>query len=87
MTTNALVYVFKEAVLATTSESNLEHNKFVGQISTILRVLTSKDGDFLSQFDNIIEEVSADNIKSTSLTKLLVNNHADANKGKNKCQF
>ena len=48
-----LAYVFQEAVLATTSGSNLEHNKNVEQISTIMRVLTSKDGDLLSQFDSI----------------------------------
>ena len=46
LTNNGLAYVFHEAVLATTSGSNLEHNKFVSQISTIMRVLTSKDGDF-----------------------------------------
>ena len=41
LTNNGLAYVFQEAVLATTSGSNLEHNKFVGQISTMMRVLTS----------------------------------------------
>ena len=50
-----LAYVIQEAVLATTSRSNLEHNKFLGQISTIMRVLTSKDEDLLSQFYNINE--------------------------------
>ena len=43
LSNKGLAYVFQEAVLATTSGSNLEHNKNVGQISTIMRVLTSKD--------------------------------------------
>ena len=36
LTNNGLAYAFQEAVLATTSGSNLEQNKFVGQISTIM---------------------------------------------------
>ena len=66
---NGLAYAFQEAVLATTSGSNLEHNKFVGQISTIMRVLTCKDGDLLSQFDNINEGNTDDDFDSTSLKK------------------
>ena len=33
--------------LSTTSGGNLEHNYFVGQISTIMRAITTKDGDLL----------------------------------------
>ena len=62
-------HVFQEAVLATTSGSSLEHNKFVGQISILIRVLTSKDGDLLSQFDNIIEGNTDADFDSTSLKK------------------
>ena len=69
ITNNGLAYVFHEAVLATTSGSMLEHNKFVGQVSTIMRVLTSKDGDLLSQFDNINEGTTNDDFDSTSLKK------------------
>ena len=69
LTNNGLAYAFQEAVLATTSGSNLEHNKFVGQISTIMRVLTSKDGDLLSQFDNVNESNTDDDFDSTSLKK------------------
>ena len=53
LTNNAYAYCFKKARLSITSGSDLDYNKFVGQISTILRVLFSKDGDLLSQFDNI----------------------------------
>ena len=69
LTNNGLAYVFQEVVLSTTSGSNLEHNKFVGQISTIMRILTSKDGDLLSQFDNINEGYTDDGLDSTSLKK------------------
>ena len=69
ITNKGLAYVFEEAVWGTTSGSNLYYNKFEGQISTIMRVLTSKDGDLLSQFD-IINKCKTDNdFDSTSFKK------------------
>ena len=56
-----------------------------------MRVVSNKDGDFLSQFDNINEndipvlEQLKDlppEIRSTPHQKMLLNNHTDANKGK-----
>ena len=44
----ALAFCFKEAKLATTGGSDLKHNKYVGQDSTIMRLLTSEDGDLSS---------------------------------------
>ena len=35
---NAFAYTFKEALLATTGGSDLEHNNYVGQGSTIMRL-------------------------------------------------
>ena len=35
---NAFVYCFKESRLATTGGSDTEHNKYLGQVSTIMRV-------------------------------------------------
>ena len=55
MTNNAFAHVFEETRLSTTSGGDLEHNNFVGQTSTIMIALTSKDGDLLSQFVNINE--------------------------------
>ena len=69
LTNNAFAYCFKEARLSITSGSDLEHNKYVGQISTIMRVLTSKDSDLLSQFDNINEGNGNNDFNSTSLKK------------------
>ena len=56
-----------------------------------MRVLSNKDGDLSTQFDNINEndipilERLADlppQIKSTPHQKMLINNHIDANKSK-----
>ena len=54
LTNNGFAYAFQEARLST-STTNLEYNKYCGQISTIMRVISSRDGDLLSQFDNINE--------------------------------
>ena len=93
LTNNGFSYVFKEARLST-STNDLEHNKYVGQISTIMRLVSSRDGDLLSQFDNINEEIgvneaaTSDNIRSTSLNKMLIANHEnDPNRGKIKGQL
>ena len=79
--------MFQEARLST-STTDLEHNKKCGQISTVMRVISSRDGDLLSQFDNINEQVGADdattaeNIQSTSLNKMLITNHEAPNRGR-----
>ena len=52
---NGFAFCFKEARLGTTIGSDIEINKFCGQVSTIMRVISNKDGDLLSQFDNINE--------------------------------
>ena len=52
-----------------------------------MRSLSGKDGDLLSHFDIINEEIGADknatsdNIRSTPLDKMLINNHIEANRG------
>ena len=80
---NAFAYCFEKARLSTTGGSDKEHNKFVGQVSTIMRSLTSKDGDLSSHFDEIDE--SEAEIENTSVHDHLINNHdLAANKSKNK---
>ena len=88
---NAFTFCFQEARLSTTLGSDIEHNKFCGQVSTIMRVISNKDSDLSSQFDNITEndipviERLADlspQIKSTSHQKMVINNHTDPNRGK-----
>ena len=58
LTNNGFPYVFQEGRLST-STTDIEHNKYLGQISTIMRLVSSRDGDLLSQFDNINEEIGA----------------------------
>ena len=87
---NGYAFCFKEARLSTTIGSDIEHNKFCGQVSTIMKVLSNKDDD-LSQFGNINEndipllERLVDlplQIRDTPHQKMLIDNHLDANKGK-----
>ena len=57
--------------------------KKVSQISTIMRALTSKDGDSLSNFDKFVESESE--VENASIHHHLINNHNEtANKGKTK---
>ena len=88
---NGFAYFFKEARLSTTLGSDIEINKLCGQVSTIMRAISNKDGDLLSQFDKINEndipilEHLANlpvQIIDTPHQKMLINNHTDANKGK-----
>ena len=84
MNINAFSYIFEEAQLARTSGSDLEHSKYGGQLSTILTLITGKDADLLSCFD----ENNENEIDNTSLKQILSNNHEiDANKRKIKGQL
>ena len=94
---NGYAFCVKDARLSTTIGSDIEINKFCGQVSTNMRAISIKDGDLLSQFDNITEndipllERWADllpQIRSTPHQKMLIDNHTDADKSKNKgCLF
>ena len=82
---NAFSYCFKEANLATTGGMDIETNKYVGPVSTIMRMITSKDSDLSSYFDKNGESV-LDN--DNPLKKILINNHPqEVNKGKIKGQL
>ena len=93
---NGFAYCFKEAHLSTSPGSDIEINKFCGQVSTIMRAISSKDGDLVSQFDNINEnDIPVLNrladlpvqIRDTPHQKMLINNHTDAKRGKIKGYF
>ena len=82
---NTFAFCFKEASITTTGGMDIEVNKYVGPVSTIMRMLTSKDGDLSSYFDKNGESV-LDN--DNPLKKILINNHAvEANKGRIKGQL
>ena len=64
---------------------DIEVNKYVGPVSTIMRMLTSKDGELSSYFDKNGEPV-LDN--DNPLKQISINNHAvEANKGRIKVQL
>ena len=52
----------------------LEDIKYVGQMSTIMRLITSKDSDLPSCFDNNGEKALNDN---NPLKQIKLNNHAE----------
>ena len=82
---NAFAYCFTQATLSSTGGMDLEDIKYVGQVSTMMRLLTSKDSDLSSYFDKGGESV-LDN--DNPLKKILINNHAEEiNKGKIKGQL
>ena len=41
--------------MSTTIRSDIKINNSSGQVSTIMKVITNKDGDLISQFDNVNE--------------------------------
>ena len=54
---DAFAFCFKEARLSTTIGSDFEHNKFCGQVSTIMKVISNKDGDLLSHLITITKMI------------------------------
>ena len=88
---DAFAFCSKEARLSTTIGSDIEHNKFCGQVSTYLKATSNNDGDLISQFDynneNDIPILSRihdlpPQIRSTPHQKMLIDNLIDANKSK-----
>ena len=91
LTNNGFAFCFTEARLSTAIVSDIEHNKFCCHVSTIMKVISNKDDDLLSQFGNINEndmpllERLADlphQFRSSPHQNMLIDNHTDANKGK-----
>ena len=53
---NTFAFCFEDACLSTTIGSDIEINKFCGQVSTVMKVISNKHSDLLSQFDKINEK-------------------------------
>ena len=86
-------FCFKEARLSNSLGSDIGTNKFCGQVSTFMEVISNEDGELLYQIDKynendvlICERVadSPPQIRSTPHRKMFSNNHTDPNKGKKK---
>ena len=86
MVNNAFAYIFQEGRLSTSAGVEIEHNKNLGNVSTIMRLLTEKDGDLSTYFDKINEADAG--INNSTLKKMLINSHTNAdNKGKIKANL
>ena len=72
---NAFAHCFKAGLISTTGGMDIEHVKSLGQISTIIRSSTSKDGDLLSHFDKLNNGDTNASIKDSSLKQMLIDNH------------
>ena len=76
-----LAYIFQEGRLSTSAGTEIEHNKNLGNVSTIMRLLTQKDGDLSSYFDKIDETEGG--INNSTLKHMLIDSHTnDDNKVK-----
>ena len=88
MVNNGFAFCFNEATTATTDGIEMEHVKFSGHVSTIMRALTSKDGDLLSNFDNINDTEANTSMNNNSLNNRLINSHSvEVNRRKIKGQL
>ena len=76
---NAFAYTLYDARIYTSAGIETEQNKFVGLISTIMRLITQNDGGLSTYFD-IIDESEA-RIDNSSLKQTLINNHTTDNRG------
>ena len=51
---NAFAFCFKGARLSTIIGSDIEHNKLCGQVSSIMKVISNRDSDLLSQYEKTL---------------------------------
>ena len=70
---SGLAYIFQEGRLSTSAGTEIEYNKNLGNVSTLLRLLTHKDGDLSSYFDKIVEREAG--IGDSTLKHMLIKSH------------
>ena len=81
-----LFYIFQEGRLSTSAGTQIEHNKNIGNVSTIMRLLTQKDGDLSSYFDKFAETEAS--INNSTLKHMLTDSHSNNdNNGKIKANL
>ena len=76
---NAFAYTIHYARISTSSGVEIEQNKFVGPVSTIMRLVTQKDGDLTTCFD--ITDENETGIDNSSLKQILINDLTADNRG------
>ena len=72
---NGLSYFFQKGRLSTSAGTEIEHNKNLGNVSLIMRLLTQKDGDLSFYFDKINETEGG--IGNSTLKQLLIDGHTN----------
>ena len=78
---NGLAYIFQEGRISISAGTEIEHNKSLGNVSTIMRLLAQKDGDLSSYFDKIVETDAG--INNSTLKQMLIVSHTNGDtKGK-----
>ena len=82
---NAFAYTVHDDRISISTRVEIEQNKHVGPISTIIRLVTQKGGDLFTFFD--ITDESEDEINSSSLKKILIDNHTEADRGLIRCHL
>ena len=86
MINNAIAYIFQEGRISTSAGTEIEHNKNLGNVSTIMRLLTQKDGDLSTNFDKTNE--AEGDIGNSTLKRMLIDSHTNNdNKGKIKANL
>ena len=86
MVNNGLAYIFQEGRLSTSAGTEMERNKNLGNVLTIMRLKTQKDGDLSSYFNKIDEREAG--VAKFTLKQLLNDSHANEdNNGKTRAKL
>ena len=83
-----VAFCFDQVTISLTGGMQIEHVKMLGQVSTIVRSLTYKDGDLLSYFDKFFDTDENASMNNNSINDRLINNHGEPdNRGRLKIQL
>ena len=70
-------FCFDQVTMSTTGGMQIELVKLLGQVSTIMRSLTNKDGHLLSYFDKIIDTDENASMNNKLISDRLFNSHEE----------
>ena len=74
---NGLTYIIQEGRLSTSSGTEIQNNKYLGRVSTLMTLLTQKDGDLSPYFDESDETEGG--FTSSLLKHMLIDTHSNEN--------
>ena len=76
---NAFIYKIHYAKISTPSDTEIEQNKIVGPVSTIIKLVTLKYGNLSTYFDRVDESMGG--INNSSLKQILITNQTEPIRG------